>query len=132
MPDGRLLDLLALHPGCWVHGAILLGFLSAACALLRSALLLEAVLSRSVHAVVCVLTVLPPVVMGLVLVLAASQNAARAWLNLGVAAAVLGAWALGGLAPRLVRPDADVDPRWWVVGACITFPAGIVAAFAFS
>ena len=132
MPDGRLVDLLALHPGCWVHGALLLGFLSAACALVRSALLLEAVLSRVVHVLVCVLTVLPPLVMAAVLVFAAAQTPARAWSNLGVAVAVLGAWALGGLASRLVRPDADVDPRLWVVGACITLPVGVVAALAFS
>ena len=49
-----------------------------------------------------------------------------------VAPAELGAWALGGLASRLVRPDADEDPRLWVVGACITLPVGVVAALAFS
>ncbi len=132
MPDGHVLDLVALAPWCWQEGAVLLGFLAATCALLRSALLLEAVLSRVAHAVVCALTLLPAVVLTGVLVFAASQHPARGWLNLGVAVAVYGAWYAGGLAPRLVRPDAELDLRWMVVGACVTFPVGVVAAFVFA
>jgi hypothetical protein len=133
MGDTGFLGLVALSPKLWVDGAILLAALALAMALLRSALMLEDVLSPLVRAIVVALSILPGVAVSAVLVLAAARHPERAWQNLGVAAIVHAAWSAGGMLPRLVRPDVDRDDaRWVVLGACITFPVGVAAALAFA
>jgi hypothetical protein len=129
MSDLHFGELLLLSPRGWIHGAALLAFFCAGCYLLRIALMLEAVRSPLVHAVVCTLTLLPAGVLALVLVLAARAYPARAWINLLVAAGLYAAWYLGGVVTRLVRPDTEGgDIGWLAMGVLITFPVGVLAA----
>ena len=132
MSEPALLELLALSPTHWAQGTVLLAFLVSTAALLRIALTLEALLSRVVDALLCALAVLPAVALAAVLVFAASRYPERAWKNLALAALVYAAWYGGSALARLARPDADSDDaRWIALGACITFPAGVLAALAF-
>ena len=134
MPD-PLPALLCLSPERWPYGFALLAFFAATCALLRAALMLEALFSRLTHLALSLLAVLPAFVTAGVLVHAAATYPARAWTNLAVALGVYVAWGAGILAPRLVRPDVHSHlgstVRWLAAGACVTFPVGAIAAIAF-
>jgi hypothetical protein len=122
-------EMLALGPGQVWHGAVLLGAFCAVCYLLRTALMVQAPASVAVHMVVCTLTLLPAIVLAGVLVWADVRHPDRAWLNLGVAAALSLPWWLGGAITRLARPDTEGgDIGWLAMGALITFPVGAVAA----
>ena len=125
----HLSRLLALEPRYLPHAMVLLGFAFAVNYLLRTVLLIEAPLSRWVHLVVCLLTMLPAFVLAAVLWWAASQHPERAWINLGVALVLYVAWWLGGAMTRLARPDTEGgDVGWLTMGALVTFPVGVMAA----
>ncbi len=129
MPEPRLVDLFALSPTHWAQCTALLAAFASSCALLRTALMLEAVLSRGVRLAIRVLSILPSPVVAAVLVLSAARYPTRAWMNLGLATIVLMAWYAGALLPRLVRPDVDRDDtRSVLLGACIALATGLVAA----
>jgi hypothetical protein len=50
-------------------------------------------------------------------------------MNLGAGALAYAAWYLAGRAARAVRPDIDGDDeRWIALGACVTFPIGVLSA----
>jgi hypothetical protein len=125
----ELSKLLALDPAYLPHAMALFGFAFAVNYLLRTALLIEAPLSRWVHMAVCTLTMLPAFVLAAALWWAAYRHPERAWINLGVAAALYVAWWFGGFMTRLARPDTEGgDVGWLTMGALVTFPVGVIAA----
>ncbi len=129
-PFTLLLEVLALGPGVAIHAFALLSFMCLVSYLLRTVLLIEAPLNRWAHMGACVLTMGPAFVLAAVLVWAAAHHPERAWLNLAGAAGVYVAWWFGGAITRLSRADTEGgDVGWLTMGAFVTFPAGVIAAF---
>jgi len=122
-------EVMKLGPQHVWHAVALLSFFAAGSYLLRTALMTELPQAAWVHMMVCTLTVLPAIVLAAVLVWAAWWHPERAWVNLGYAGLVFAAWWFGGAITRLARPDTEGgDLGWLMMGALITFPAGMIAA----
>ncbi len=127
-----LLEVLSLAPAVAPHSFALLAFMCVVSYLLRTVALIEAPLSRVVHATACVLTLLPAFVLAAVLWFAASRHPDRAWINLGLAAGVYVFWWAGGAITRAARVDTEGgDIGWLTMGACVTFPVGLIAALVY-
>ncbi len=127
-----LLEVLSLAPAVVQHAFALLAFMCVVSYLLRTVLLIEAPLSRIVHAVACVLTMMPAFVIAAVLWFAAMRHPERAWINLGVAAGLYVFWWAGGAITRVARVDTEGgDIGWLTMGALVTFPVGVLAALVY-
>ncbi len=122
---------LALPPGNSFPGLFLLAAFVVACELTRILLGTELTRSRLAHVTICLLTLgVQSVALAAVLVHAARSHPGRGWVNLGYAAGLYAIWYLTGELTRLVRRDSEgADLGFMSVGAVITFPAGLIAAF---
>lgn len=130
-PLREFLELLSLAPGTLVHAIAMLSFLFVCSYLLRTACMIERPRSVLIHMLVCILTLLPAIALAAILVWAAHRHPDRVWINLGVAALLYLPWYLGGAMTRLARRDTEGgDLGWLAMGACITFPVGLIAALA--
>lgn len=129
MAERSLGDVLALGPDTALAGCVLLAFSFLLNDLVRTWLMTERTRSVLVHVIVCALTLAPAVVLAAVLVWAGSRHPDRAFLNLGLAAALYVPWWAGGALTRLVRDDSEgADIGWIAMGALITFPTGLATA----
>lgn len=128
-PFRNILELLSLPPGRLFWPAlILLAGIMIINDLIRTALMTERTRSVLVHVVINVLTLLPAVILGFVLLYAGYRYPDRAWLNLGLAAAFYGVWYLGGTLTWLARRDTEgADVGWMAMGLFITLPCGLLA-----
>jgi hypothetical protein len=131
-PFHRLDQLCSLGPDTLVHSMVIFAALFLLNDLLRTALLTESPRSVLAHLTVCVLTLLPGIVLGFVLLWAGHRHPERAFINLGLAAVLYIPWYLGGELTRLARSDTEgADLGWIAHGALITFPFGLLAALLF-
>jgi hypothetical protein len=131
-PFYLLAQLLSLGPDMLAEAIILLAALFLLNDLLRTALLPEATRSVLCHLLCCILTLLPGIVLGGVLLWAGHEHPERVWINMGIAAFLYLFWILGGAVTRLVRSDSEgADIGWIFHGAVITFTFGIAAALIF-
>ncbi len=127
-PFRNLLELLSLGPDRLLASLVLLAAVMTMNDLFRTAVMVEATRSVSVHLVVNVLTLWPGVMLGLILLYAAFRHPERAWINLGLAMALYLFWILGGTLTRLSRRDTEgADIGWISHGAIITVALGLLA-----
>lgn len=124
-----LLTFAPEHP--WAAMALLAGLFSVN-EPLRTALSTAAPRSPIVHALVCLLTLLPSFVMGAGLLVAGHRQPDRALSNVALAALLHVPWLVGGELTRLVRRDAEgADVGWICVGALTTLSCGVLAMVLF-
>ncbi len=127
-----LYDFVSLAPDTLWFACGFFAFLFFFAYLIRTAYMSEACQSVGVHIVVCTLTLLPAIALGLLLLVAGYEFPERVWINLGVAALLFVPWGLGGACTRLARSDTEgADIGWMAMGALITFPCGLLAALVF-
>ena len=127
-PFKNLLDLMSLAPEHIWASLVLLAALILLNDLVRTALMTEYTRSAVVHAIVCILTLLPSGILGLVLLYAGYRHPERAWINLGFALALYIPWYLGGTLTWLARRDTEgADVGWMSHGLFITVPCGLLA-----
>ncbi|MBI4552386.1 MAG: hypothetical protein HY710_08995 [Candidatus Latescibacteria bacterium] len=131
-PFHNLLELLSLAPERLIASLILLAALILMNDFVRTALMVEYTRSVVTHVIINVLTLLPAVILGVVLLYAGYRYPERAWFNLGVAAAFYVVWYIGGTLTRLARHDTEgADIGWMSHGLFITIPCGFLAVILF-
>ncbi len=131
-PFRNLLDLLSLNPERLIYSLILLGSLVLMNDLVRTALMTEHTRSVLNHMIICVLTIWPGIMLGIVLLYAAYRYPQRAWINLGLAILLYVAWWAGGTLTHLARQDTEgADLGWMSHGLIITVFFGLIAGIWF-
>jgi hypothetical protein len=131
-PIQKLLDLMSLAPELLWASLLLLAGVILLNDLLRTALMTEHTRSAMVHAIVCILTLLPSGILGLVLLYAGYRYPDRAWINFGLSLALYIPWYLGGTLTWLARRDTEgADVGWISHGLFITVPCGLLAVVLF-
>ena len=124
----NLAELMSLGPERLGASLVLLAAIMILNDLVRTALMTEHTRSVANHVVVAVLTLLPAIILGLVLLWAGYRYPSRAWLNFGLAALLYLGWYLGGTLTWLARRDNEgADVGWMAMGALITVPCGLLA-----
>jgi hypothetical protein len=131
-PFTDLLDLLSLSPGRLGEALGLLSAFMIACELTRTALGTTLTRSSFAHVIRCLLTfAIQSTTLAAILVYAAHRHPERAFINLGIALGMYVIWYLAGQLTSLCRSDNEgADLGFMTVGALITFPVGLIAAFA--
>lgn len=120
-PFRNFLELMSLPPGRLGAAFLLLAALMLLNDLIRTALMTEFTRSVLNHVIVNVLTLLPGVILGAVLLYADHLYPERAFLNLALAALLYVAWYLSGTLTWLARKDTEgADVGWMSHGAIIT------------
>jgi hypothetical protein len=130
-PFTDLLDLLSLPPDRLREAVCLLAAFMMACELTRVALGTTLTRSAFAHVVRCLLTfAVQSIALGAVLAYAALRHPEQAFTNLGIALGMYAIWYLTGQLTSLARSDNEgADLGFMTVGALITFPIGLIAAF---
>ena len=96
--------------------------------LIRTALMVEYTRSVINHVIIDILTLLPAIFIGVVLLYAGHGYPGRVWINLALAAGLYIAWYAGGQITVLARKDTEAaDIGWMAMGALITIPCGLLA-----
>ena len=123
-----MLELLALSPDHLIASMVVLSGLMFVNDLVRSTLMVTFTRSVVNHVAVVVLTLLPAMLLGAVLLLAGYRHPERALLNFGLALVLYLPWLAGGALTRLARKDTEgADVGFVVVGLFITVPCGLIA-----
>jgi hypothetical protein len=131
-PLCNILDLMSLAPDVLWASLLLLAGIMLLNDLLRTALMTEHTRSVAVHALVCTLTLLPSVILGLALLYAGYRDPERAWINCGLALVLYIPWYVGGALTWLARRDTEgADLGWISHGLFITVPCGLLAVVLF-
>ncbi len=131
-PFRNLLELMSLNPDSLGAALVLLAATMILNDLVRTALMTEHTRSVAVHVIVNVLTLLPAFVLGAALIYAGYRFPHRAWVNLGLAALLYGAWYTGGTLTWLARRDTEgADLGWMAHGAIVTLICGLLAVVLF-
>ncbi|MCI0724061.1 MAG: hypothetical protein L0338_34640 [Acidobacteria bacterium] len=131
-PFRNLLELMSLNPDSLGAALVLLAAIMILNDLVRTAFMTEYTRSVLVHVIVNVLTLLPAFALGAVLIYAGYRFPDRAWVNLGLAALLYGAWYTGGALTWLARRDTEgADLGWMAHGAVVTLICGLLAVAVF-
>jgi hypothetical protein len=131
-PFYNLLDLMSLGPERLGASLFVLASLLMVNDLVRTALMAEHTRSVLNHVIVSALTQLPAAILGLVLLYAGYRHPERAWINLGLAALLYGAWYIGGTLTWFARQDTEgADVGWITMGIFITLPCWLAAVVLF-
>ncbi|MBI4965783.1 MAG: hypothetical protein HY913_21070 [Desulfomonile tiedjei] len=131
-PLKNILNLMSLPPERLWASLILLSSIFVLNDLVRTALMTKYTKSVVNHVIINVLTLLPAIVLGLVLLYAGYRYPERAWLNFAIALALYFPWYVGGTLTRLARRDTEgADVGWMAMGLFITVPCGVLAVVLF-
>lgn len=131
-PVNNLLVLISLPEGMLTPSIIFIISFIILNDLIRTAIMVEYTRSVIVHIIINVLTLLPAVVIGAVLIYAGYKHPDRAWFNLLLGVVFYFAWYLGGTLTWLSRKDTEgADVGWMTMGLFITVPCGVISVILF-
>ena len=122
------LEIVSLSPHHLVASLVFLAAFMLSNDLVRTALMVSLPRSAIAHFMVVIMTVLPAIECGIVLVIAAFRYPDRIFIDIGLVVLLFGAWYVGGTLTRLARRDTEgADVGFMAAGALITLLCAGVA-----